>query len=113
VPNIHVIGDACLGGGIPKSASAANAQGTACAAAVASLISGKAPEMPKLTGVCYNIVAPGYAFSLAGIYQPKDSIFAEVEGGGTSPVDAPRDLRTHEAEDAERWFKTITVNSFG
>jgi sulfide dehydrogenase [flavocytochrome c] flavoprotein chain len=113
VPNIHVVGDACLGGGIPKSASAANAQGTACAAAVASLISGKAPDMPKLTGVCYNIVAPGYAFSLSGIYQPKDDIFAEVEGGGTSPVDAPRDVRAREAEDAQRWFKTITVDSFG
>jgi sulfide dehydrogenase [flavocytochrome c] flavoprotein chain len=113
VPNIHVVGDACLGGGIPKSASAANAQGTACAAAVARLISGKAPDMPKLTGVCYNIVAPGYAFSLSGIYRPKDNIFAEVEGGGTSPVDASRELRAREAEDAERWFKTITVDSFG
>jgi sulfide dehydrogenase [flavocytochrome c] flavoprotein subunit len=113
VPDIHVIGDACLGGGIPKSASAANAQGKACAAAVASLISGKTPDMPKLTGVCYNIVAPGYAFSLAGFYAPKDSIFAEVEGGGTSPVDAPRELRAREMENARRWFTTITVDSFG
>ncbi|OIQ69537.1 sulfide dehydrogenase [flavocytochrome c] flavoprotein chain precursor [mine drainage metagenome] len=32
VPNIHVIGDACIGGGIPKSASAANAEAKACAA---------------------------------------------------------------------------------
>ncbi len=31
VPNVHVIGDACLGGAMPKSASAANAQGKACA----------------------------------------------------------------------------------
>jgi sulfide dehydrogenase [flavocytochrome c] flavoprotein subunit len=113
VPNIHVIGDACLGGGIPKSASAANAQGKACAAAVANLISGKTPDMPKLTGVCYNIVAPGYAFSLAGFYAPKDSIFAEVEGGGTSPIDAPRELRARETDDARQWFTTITVDSFG
>jgi NADPH-dependent 2,4-dienoyl-CoA reductase/sulfur reductase-like enzyme len=113
VPDIHVIGDACLGGGIPKSASAANAQGKACAAAVAKLISGKTPDMPRLTGVCYNIVAPGYAFSLAGFYAPKESIFAEVEGGGTSPVDASRDVRARETEDARRWFTTITVDSFG
>ena len=33
VPNIHVIGDACIGGGIPKSASSASAQGKACAEA--------------------------------------------------------------------------------
>src|SRR5205807_576667 len=90
VPDIHVIGDACLGGGIPKSASAANAQAKACAAAVINLVSGRRPDMPKLTGACYSIVAPGYAFSLVGFYAPKDDIFAEVEGGGSSAVDAPR-----------------------
>src|SRR3954453_4410948 len=113
VPNIHVIGDACLGGGIPKSASAASAQGKACASAIGSLLAGHAPETPRLTGVCYNIVAPGYGFSLAGNYQPRGDIFAEVEGGATSPVDAPRELRAREATEAERWFQTITADTFG
>src|ERR1700744_3234311 len=79
VKNIHVIGDACLGGGIPKSASAASAEGKAWAAAIVNVLSGKTPETPRLTGVCYNTVAPGYGFSLAGIYLPKNDIFAEVE----------------------------------
>jgi sulfide dehydrogenase [flavocytochrome c] flavoprotein chain len=113
VPNIHVIGDACLGGGIPKSASAASAQGKACASAIVNLLAGRAPETPRLTGVCYNIVAPGYGFSLAGNYQPRGDIFAEVEGGATSPVDAPRELRAREATEAERWFQTITADTFG
>ena len=113
VPNIHVIGDACIGGGIPKSASAANAQGNACAAAVVSLIAGAAPSTPKLFGACYNTVAPGYAFSLTGIYQPKDDMFAEIEGGGTSPLDAPREVRLREADEAQTWYKTITVETFG
>jgi NADPH-dependent 2,4-dienoyl-CoA reductase/sulfur reductase-like enzyme len=113
VPNVHVIGDACIGGGIPKSASAANAQAKACAAAVANLISGIQPETPRLVGACYNTVAPGYAFSLSGVYQPRDGMFAEIEGGGTSPVDAPRELRTREADEAQSWYKTITVEAFG
>jgi NADPH-dependent 2,4-dienoyl-CoA reductase/sulfur reductase-like enzyme len=113
VPNIHVIGDACLGGGIPKSASAASAQGKACAAAIVNLLSGKRSETPRLTGVCYNTVAPGYGFSLAGIYQPKDDIFAEIEGGTTSPVDAPRELRAREADEAQKWFSDITADAFG
>lgn len=113
VPDLHVIGDACLGGGIPKSASAAGAQGSACAAAIVNLLSGKAPETPRLTGVCYNIAAPGYGFSLAGIYQPKGDIFAEVEGGTTSPVDAPHELRAREADDAQKWFSRITADAFG
>jgi len=114
VPNIHVIGDACIGGGIPKSASAANAEAKACAAAVARLIAGKSPDMPKLDGTCYNTVAPGYAFSLSGTYQPHDDIFAEIEGTGfTSPVDAPRDVRLKEAEIAQAWFHSITAETFG
>lgn len=113
VKNIHVIGDACLGGGIPKSASAASAQGKACAAAIVALLAGRAPETPRLSGVCYNTVAPGYGFLLAGNYQPRGDIFAEVEGGATSPVDAPRELRAREAAEAERWFQTITADTFG
>jgi NADPH-dependent 2,4-dienoyl-CoA reductase/sulfur reductase-like enzyme len=113
VPNIHVIGDACLGGGVPKSAAAASAQGKACAAAIVALLADRQPQAPRLTGICYNTVAPGYGFSLAGTYQPRGDIFAEVEGGAASPVDAPRELRAREAEDAERWFRTITTESFG
>ena len=113
VPDVHVIGDACLGGGIPKSASAANAQGKACAAAIVNIIAGKAPETPRLTGICYNTVAPGYAFSLAGIYLPKGDIFAEAEGNATSLVDAPREVRAREAEEAQTWYKTITADAFG
>jgi len=113
VPNIHVIGDACLGGGIPKSASAASAQGKACAAAIVSVLSGQAPVTPRLTGVCYNTVAPDYAFSLAGVYQPHDAIFAEVEGGATSALDAPREVRAREANEAKDWFRKITAENFG
>jgi sulfide dehydrogenase [flavocytochrome c] flavoprotein subunit len=113
VPNIHVIGDACIAGAIPKSASAANAQAKACVAAVVSLLAGKSPESPRLTGACFNTVAPGYAFSLSGVYAPKDGLFNEVEGGGTSPLDAPREVRAQEAETALTWFTTITADAFG
>ena len=111
-PNIHVIGDACIAGQLPKSASAAHAQGKACAAVIVNMMSGKPPETPRLTGACYNTVEPGYAFSLSGIYQPKDGQFAEVESA-TSLVNAPREERRREAERAENWFKTITVDIFG
>jgi NADPH-dependent 2,4-dienoyl-CoA reductase/sulfur reductase-like enzyme len=112
VPNIHVIGDACIAGQIPKAASAACAQGKACAAGIVAMLSGKELETPRLSGACYNTVAPGYAFSLSGVYQPKDGQFAEVEGA-TSPINAPREVRQREAEAAENWFKTITAETFG
>jgi NADPH-dependent 2,4-dienoyl-CoA reductase/sulfur reductase-like enzyme len=112
VPDMHVIGDACIAGGIPKSASAANAEAKACADIIASQLAAKTPPAPKLSGACYNTVAPGYAFSQSGIYQPRDDMFAEVEATN-SPVDAPREVRAREADSAQAWFKTITVDAFG
>ena len=65
----------------------------ACAAVVVKLIAGTPPDILQLVGVCYSTVALGYAFSLSGVYQPRDDIFVEAEGGGTSPVDASREAR--------------------
>jgi sulfide dehydrogenase [flavocytochrome c] flavoprotein chain len=113
VPHIHVIGDACIAGGIPKSASAANAEGNACAAVIANLIAGKPAATPRLVGACYNTVAPGYAFSQSGVYQPKDGMFAESEGLVITPVDATSDMRRREADAAQAWYQTITVDAFG
>src|SRR5262249_21584102 len=113
VPNIHVIGDACLGGGIPKSASAASAQGKAYAAGIVNLLAGALPETPRLTGVCYNTVAPAYGFSLASNHQPKGDIFSPGAGGATSPLHAPPERRAREADDAARWFQIIAAAAFG
>ena len=57
---------------MPKSASAAQRAGQGLRRRHRELLAGKPPETPRLTGACYNTVAPGYAFSLAGIYSPKD-----------------------------------------
>lgn len=112
VPDIHVIGDACIAGGIPKSASAAAAQGRACATAIVNMLAGKSQETPRLDGACYNTVAPGYAFSLKGIYRPKDDQYAETEVT-TSPIEAAREVRQREAGQALDWFKAITGEIFG
>jgi sulfide dehydrogenase [flavocytochrome c] flavoprotein chain len=113
-PNIHVIGDACLAGGMPKSALAANVQAKACAGAVVALIDGRSPLAPRLINTCYNFAAPDYGFSVAGVYQPKNGLLVEVEGaGGGSPIDAPREFRAREAAYAQSWFNTITADVFG
>lgn len=113
-PAIHVIGDAAIGGAMPKSAFSANAQAKACAAAVAALVRGRQPPPPKLINTCYSLVAPGYGISIAGVYQPRDGLLAEVEGaGGTSPLEAPPSVRELEAAFAEDWFRTITSEVFG
>jgi NADPH-dependent 2,4-dienoyl-CoA reductase/sulfur reductase-like enzyme len=113
-PGVHVIGDAAIGGAMPKSAFTANAQAKVCASAVAALIAGRTPAPQKLINTCYSLVAPDYGISIAGVYEPRDGLLADVAGaGGTSPLDAPRDVRALEAAYAEAWFKTITGEVFG
>jgi sulfide dehydrogenase [flavocytochrome c] flavoprotein subunit len=113
-PNIHVVGDATIAGGMPKSAFTANAQGKVCAAAVATLLQGAKPAEPKLINTCYSLVAPDYGISVAGVYRPVNGVLTDVEGaGGVSPADAPRSYRSAEADYAEAWFKTITNEVFG
>ncbi|MBM3525012.1 MAG: cytochrome C [Alphaproteobacteria bacterium] len=114
-PGIHVIGDAAIMGGMPKSAFAANAQAKVCAAAVVELLAGRAPATPKLINTCYSLVGPDYGISVAGVYRPGAAgLLADVEGaGGTSPLDSPASDRKLEAEYAEAWFKTITTDVFG
>jgi sulfide dehydrogenase [flavocytochrome c] flavoprotein chain len=114
VPAIHVLGDAAIAGAVPKSAFAANATAKICAAAVAKLVFGEAAARPKFVNTCYSLAAPDYGFSIAGVYQPVNGQWLEVEGaGGMSPLDAPRTVRSQEAKFADGWFNTITSEIFG
>jgi NADPH-dependent 2,4-dienoyl-CoA reductase/sulfur reductase-like enzyme len=114
VPNIHVLGDATIAGGMPKSAFTANAQAKVCAAAIVKLLAGQQPTSPKLINTCYSIVGPGYGITVAGVYVPVNGVLADVPGaGGVSPIDAPRSQRAQEALFAEGWFNTITSEVFG
>lgn len=113
-PGVHVIGDAAIGGAMPKSAFTANAQAKTCAQAVIALLRQEAPVEPKLINTCYSLVAPDYGISIAGVYQPRDGLLSEVEGaGGTSPLGASQAFRALEAGYAEAWFETITDEVFG
>ncbi len=113
-PGIHVLGDAALMGGMSKSAFAAVAQGTACAAAIVAILAGRAPQEPRLANTCYSFVAPGYAIRTTGVYHPEKGQLVEIAGSGnTSPLDADAAARAAEAAEAERWFGTITGEVFG
>jgi sulfide dehydrogenase [flavocytochrome c] flavoprotein subunit len=111
---IHVIGDAIIAGGMPKSAFSANAQAKVCAAAVATLLAGENPAEPRLINTCYSLVAPDYGITVAGVYKPVNGMLADIDGaGGVSPLDATREVRKLEANYAEGWFNTITAEVFG
>jgi sulfide dehydrogenase [flavocytochrome c] flavoprotein subunit len=113
-PNIHVIGDACIAGAMPKSAFAANSEAKVCAAAIAKLLAGEKPEEPRLLNTCYSVAGPDYGFSVAGVYKPINGQLMDIPGaGGVSPANAPAAARALEAKYADGWFRTITAEVFG
>lgn len=113
-PGIHVLGDAAIMGGMPKSAFAANAQAKVCAAAIVALLAGRKPVSPIVINTCYSLVAPDYGISVAGVYRPDNGQLTDIPGaGGTSPLDVVGGFRGQEALFAASWFRTITAETFG
>ena len=111
---IHVIGDAAIAGGMPRSASAASSQAQICAAAIAAQLAGNKPSASTLTSSCYSLIAPDYAISQKGTYRPVDDQYTEAEGGPVlSPQNSTREMRRAEAQQAGEWYRTITQSVFG
>lgn len=104
--DIHVIGDACIAGPMPKSGYSANSEAKVCAANVVALMNGK--ETVDLSGinVCYSAISDHGSVSVANVYAIKEGkIISVPNSGGISPVD----LSLVKAEHAygESWLKNI------
>ncbi|NTV02528.1 MAG: NAD(P)/FAD-dependent oxidoreductase [Chlorobiaceae bacterium] len=106
--NVHVIGDACKAGAMPKSGFAASSQGKVAAAAIIRLLRGKEPVAPSLVNTCYSLIGKEYGVSVAGVYQLAPSGIVEIPGsGGLTPIDASDDQLMQEAMFAESWYTNI------
>jgi sulfide dehydrogenase [flavocytochrome c] flavoprotein subunit len=111
--DIHVIGDACIAGKMPKSGYAANSQGKVCAAAIVAALNGEEAGEPSYVNTCYSIITPEWGISVAAVYQLVDGQIVGVKGaGGLSPMDAKPETRAIEAQYARSWFKNITSDMF-
>lgn len=109
--DVHVIGDACIAGAMPKTGHAASSQAKICAAAIVAGLRAEAlPDAPCSTSI-YSFINPEYAISTAAVYRLTDGVFREVSGG-ISPKDAPSRVRAKEASYARGWYRAITSEMF-
>lgn len=112
--NIHIIGDASVAKGMPKSGYAANSQAKVCAAAVAAMLNGKEPGTPSYVNTCYSIIAEDWGISVAAVYRlAEDGSKITKVGGGLTPMDASDEHHRREAENAYSWLNNITSDAFG
>lgn len=111
--DVHVIGDACIAGKMPKSGYAANSQGKVAAAAIVAMMNGHEAPEPSYVNTCYSIIAPEWGISVAAVYELKDGGIVGVKGaGGLSPMNAKPEVRAVEAQYARSWFTNITADMF-
>lgn len=103
VKDIHVIGDACIAGAMPKSGYSANSEAKVCATNVVALMNGR--DTIELSGinVCYSFLSGKEAVSVAAVYKVAEGkIIAVPNSGGVSP-----DLSELEAIYADSWLRNI------
>jgi sulfide dehydrogenase [flavocytochrome c] flavoprotein subunit len=111
--NIHVIGDASIATGMPKSGYAANSQAKVCAMAVAALLNGQEPGTPSYVNTCYSIIGKDYGISVAAVYRlAEDGSKITSVSSGLTPNDASADHLKREVAYAYSWFDNITQDIF-
>lgn len=101
--DVHIIGDACMAGPMPKSGYSANSQAKVCATNIVQLMNGKELIDPSHTNVCYSYVTEKEAVSVAAMFKVAEGkTIAVPNSGGVSP-----DLSELEALYAKSWIKNI------
>lgn len=107
--HVHVIGDACIAGAMPKSASAAHSQALQCARAIVAQLQGKAVPPAQFDSVCYSLLGEDRALAIHGRFAAEDG---EIR---SQPL--PQVARALSAQEEARlaavWYKDIVADSFG
>lgn len=113
VPGVHVIGDASIATGLPKSGYAANSEGKVCAAAVVAMLADEEPGTPSYVNTCYSLIAPDYGISVAAVYRlAEDKSKVAKVAGGLTPSDASDEMLAREVQYAYSWYNNIVADMF-
>lgn len=107
--NVHVIGDACIAGAMPKSASAAHSQALHCAAAIAAAFDGRATPPFDMDSVCYSMVSPQSALALRGKFELNDGEIRQVAAATNAPDQA---ATAEHLREATVWYENIRSECF-
>ena len=112
--DIHIIGDASIAKGMPKSGYAANSQAKVCATAVAAMLNGKEPGTPSYVNTCYSVIAKDWGISVAAVYRLAEDRSKIIKvAGGLTPMDASAETHRREVANAYSWLNNITADVFG
>ncbi|WP_245429230.1 NAD(P)/FAD-dependent oxidoreductase [Rhodoplanes elegans] len=110
--NIHVIGDAAIGGDFPKSGFAANNEAKNTAMIVRHELLGGRLLPVRFTNHCWSTIAPDDAIKNGARYEPRDGKIVMLDPY-TSQRDESAELREKQAKEAVGWYRGMTTDMFG
>ena len=107
---VHVIGDACIAGAMPKSASAARSQALQCAAAVSAAFAGGTVPAADFDSVCYSMLSAESALAIHGKFSVRDEEIRQDSPAAAPQAQAPSAERVREAT---AWYERMRLECFG
>lgn len=109
--NVFVLGDACIGGDMPRSAYAANNQAKRVASVLRGELLGATVPPPRYENTCWSFIETDDTVKIGGSYAPKDGRITEVEGFVSHPGE-PDSLRQQGYGENLGWYANITADIF-
>jgi sulfide dehydrogenase [flavocytochrome c] flavoprotein chain len=112
LPNVHVIGDACIADAMPKSASAALSQAQHCAGAIVAALNGQELVQQAFDSVCYGRVSPEWALAFPGHFSIVDGHIVASPSAASPGIELDTAAAAAASHDAERWYGDIRARAF-
>jgi sulfide dehydrogenase [flavocytochrome c] flavoprotein subunit len=110
-PDVHVLGDACIPGDMPKSAFSANSQAKVCAMAIRAALTGTEAFSPRFRNTCWSTLAPKDAVKIGASYEATDEKIAKVDAF-ISEMGESSEVRAQTRAEADAWYASITADIF-
>jgi sulfide dehydrogenase [flavocytochrome c] flavoprotein chain len=108
VDDIYVIGDACIAGTMPKTASAAHSQAVHCAAAIAAQFAQHPATPSELESVCHSMVGPETAIVMHSSFELANNEIVQTRTDVSDPNAIIEQVRM-----ADVWYLRIRSECFG
>lgn len=109
---IHVIGDACIAGDMPKSGFSANSQAKAAAMAVRAALTDAKSFPPRFSNTCWSLISTDDGVKVGARYEATAEKIAKTDGF-ISQTGEDAALRKATYEESIGWYEGITADMFG
>jgi sulfide dehydrogenase [flavocytochrome c] flavoprotein subunit len=109
--SIHIVGDACIPGDMPKSAFAANSQAKVAAMSIRGDLA-KARTFPaRFANACWSLIETDDCVKVGGRYEATEEKIKRTEGFISHPTDTA-EVRARNYQEALGWYAGITADIF-